>query len=259
MNTAGWMLTENGRQPWIVQGLMKTVERELAVGQLDRHLDQPDRVRADLHRARRRRPGPDAALLAPRACEPTRRQPSRCGAAARPRADLLDAMHLHTLWFVIIAVFWVGFFVLEGFDFGVGDAAHGRRPRPRPSARVAINTIGPLWDGNEVWLIVAGAGDVRGVPRLVRDDVLGPVPGAAARARRADGARRRVRVPRQARRAALARALDAGPDGRQRADPAAARRRASATCSPACRSTRSHEFTGQLLRPADPLRPVDRA
>ncbi len=35
MNTAGWMLTENGRQPWIVQGLMKTVERELAVGHLD--------------------------------------------------------------------------------------------------------------------------------------------------------------------------------------------------------------------------------
>ena len=64
MNTAGWMLTENGRQPWIVQGLMKTDQRQLALGHLDRHLDQPDRVRADLHRARRRRSGPDAALRA---------------------------------------------------------------------------------------------------------------------------------------------------------------------------------------------------
>ena len=54
MNTAGWMLTENGRQPWIVQGLMKTDQRDLAVGQRDRDLDQPDRVRADLHRARAR-------------------------------------------------------------------------------------------------------------------------------------------------------------------------------------------------------------
>ncbi len=43
MNTAGWLLTESGRQPWIVQGLMKTVERELAGGDLNRHLDQPDR------------------------------------------------------------------------------------------------------------------------------------------------------------------------------------------------------------------------
>ena len=56
MNTAGWLLTESGRQPWIVQGLQKTVGGELAVGQRHRNLDQPDRVRARLHRARRRRP-----------------------------------------------------------------------------------------------------------------------------------------------------------------------------------------------------------
>ena len=39
-------------------------------------------------------------------------------------------MQLHTIWFVIITIFWVGFFVLEGFDFGVGDAARDRRARP---------------------------------------------------------------------------------------------------------------------------------
>jgi cytochrome d ubiquinol oxidase subunit II len=66
-------------------------------------------------------------------------------------------MQLHTLWFVIVAVVWVGFFVLEGFDFGVG-ALHTIIGRTETGRRVALNTIGPFWDGNEVWLIVAGAG-----------------------------------------------------------------------------------------------------
>ena len=65
-------------------------------------------------------------------------------------------MQLHTVWFVIIVVFWVGFFVLEGFDFGVG-ALHMAIARDETGRRVAINTIGPWWDGNEVWLVVAGA------------------------------------------------------------------------------------------------------
>jgi cytochrome d ubiquinol oxidase subunit II len=65
-------------------------------------------------------------------------------------------MQLHTIWFIIIAIFWVGFFVLEGFDFGVG-ALHRFIGKSETERRVAINTIGPWWDGNEVWLIVAGA------------------------------------------------------------------------------------------------------
>ena len=65
-------------------------------------------------------------------------------------------MQLHTIWFIIIAIFWVGFFVLEGFDFGVG-ALHAFIGRNDTERRIAINTIGPWWDGNEVWLIVAGA------------------------------------------------------------------------------------------------------
>lgn len=64
-------------------------------------------------------------------------------------------MDLNTLWFVLIAVLFVGFFVLEGFDYGVGmllpflgeDDAERRR---------IINTIGPFWDGNEVWILTAG-------------------------------------------------------------------------------------------------------
>ena len=65
-------------------------------------------------------------------------------------------MSLPILWFAIVAVFWTGFFVLEGFDFGVG-ALHRVVGRTDVERRVAINAIGPTWDGNEVWLIVAGA------------------------------------------------------------------------------------------------------
>jgi cytochrome d ubiquinol oxidase subunit II len=66
-------------------------------------------------------------------------------------------MQLHTIWFVIIAIFWIGFFVLEGFDFGVG-VLHTIVGKTDTERRVALSTIGPWWDGNEVWLIVAGAG-----------------------------------------------------------------------------------------------------
>ncbi|WP_079910974.1 cytochrome d ubiquinol oxidase subunit II [Paenibacillus sp. 32352] len=62
---------------------------------------------------------------------------------------------LETLWFILITVLFVGFFFLEGFDFGVGMLTPflGRTDTER---RVIINTIGPVWDGNEVWLITAG-------------------------------------------------------------------------------------------------------
>ena len=59
-------------------------------------------------------------------------------------------------WFIVIAILWTGFFILEGFDFGVG-MLHSVVGRNDAERRAAINTIGPLWDGNEVWLIVAGA------------------------------------------------------------------------------------------------------
>src|SRR3954468_16288196 len=65
-------------------------------------------------------------------------------------------MSLETFWFTIVAFFWTGFFVLEGFDFGVGvlHTCVGRDAREREQA---LSAIGPFWDGNEVWLIVAGA------------------------------------------------------------------------------------------------------
>jgi cytochrome d ubiquinol oxidase subunit II len=71
--------------------------------------------------------------------------------------------HLQTLWFGLIAVLWIGYFILEGFDFGVGTLLPflGRDDRDR---RVIINTIGPVWDGNEVWLIVAGGATFAAFP-----------------------------------------------------------------------------------------------
>jgi len=65
-------------------------------------------------------------------------------------------MRLVPFWFIVITVLWTGFFILEGFDFGVG-MLHDLVGRDEPERRAAINTIGPLWDGNEVWLICAGA------------------------------------------------------------------------------------------------------
>jgi cytochrome d ubiquinol oxidase subunit II len=65
-------------------------------------------------------------------------------------------MSLIPFWYIVIAILWTGFFVLEGFDFGVG-MLHSLVGRDEAGRRAAINTIGPLWDGNEVWLIVAAA------------------------------------------------------------------------------------------------------
>ena len=66
-------------------------------------------------------------------------------------------MGLQVVWFIIIAFFWTGFFILEGFDLGVG-SLHMVVGKTDIERRVAINSIGPFWDGNEVWLIVAAAG-----------------------------------------------------------------------------------------------------
>jgi cytochrome d ubiquinol oxidase subunit II len=70
---------------------------------------------------------------------------------------------LNILWFVLIAVLWIGYFVLEGFDFGVGALLRivGRDEKGR---RVLINTIGPVWDGNEVWLLTAGGATFAAFP-----------------------------------------------------------------------------------------------
>lgn len=78
-------------------------------------------------------------------------------------------MSLNTLWFIFIAVLYIGFFVLEGFDFGVGILLPflSRDSDPQKvdaKRRLMLNTIGPHWDGNEVWLLTAGGATFAAFP-----------------------------------------------------------------------------------------------
>ncbi|MGW6129692.1 cytochrome d ubiquinol oxidase subunit II [Cellulomonas sp. NPDC055163] len=73
-------------------------------------------------------------------------------------------MELTTVWFLLIAVLWTGYLVLEGFDFGVGMLLPVLGRRSNTDRRVMINTIGPVWDGNEVWLLTAGGATFAAFP-----------------------------------------------------------------------------------------------
>ncbi|HVX21665.1 MAG TPA: cytochrome d ubiquinol oxidase subunit II [Acidimicrobiales bacterium] len=70
---------------------------------------------------------------------------------------------LNTAWFALIGLLWAGYFVLEGFDFGVG-VLTPLVARDDVERRLCINAIGPVWDGNEVWLIVAGGATFAAFP-----------------------------------------------------------------------------------------------
>jgi len=72
-------------------------------------------------------------------------------------------MTLQNLWFALIAVLWCGYFLLEGFDFGVGVLMF-RIGRTEAERGVLLRTIGPVWDGNEVWLVVAGGATFAAFP-----------------------------------------------------------------------------------------------
>ena len=85
-------------------------------------------------------------------------------------------MELTTVWFILIAVLWIGYFVLEGFDFGVGilfpvlgrdDPDLGSNDLAETGEirrRVMLSTVGPVWDGNEVWLLTAGGATFAAFP-----------------------------------------------------------------------------------------------
>jgi cytochrome d ubiquinol oxidase subunit II len=72
-------------------------------------------------------------------------------------------MRLPEIWFLLIALLWTGYFFLEGFDFGIGVLTR-LLARDRAERRVLINTIGPVWDGNEVWLLSAAGGTFAAFP-----------------------------------------------------------------------------------------------
>ena len=72
-------------------------------------------------------------------------------------------MDLNTVWFVLITVLFTGFFILEGFDYGVGMMMFGR---PKNERGQFIRAIGPVWDGNEVWMITAGGAMFAAFPHV---------------------------------------------------------------------------------------------
>ena len=72
-------------------------------------------------------------------------------------------MNLPELWFILIAFLWAGYFLLEGFDFGVGMLLPFL-PRNEGDRKVMFESIGPVWDGNEVWLVVAGGATFAAFP-----------------------------------------------------------------------------------------------
>jgi cytochrome d ubiquinol oxidase subunit II len=72
-------------------------------------------------------------------------------------------MALTDVWFVLIAVLWAGYLVLDGFDLGVGMLLPVLA-RSDAERRLLVNTIGPVWDGNEVWLLVAGGATFAAFP-----------------------------------------------------------------------------------------------
>jgi cytochrome d ubiquinol oxidase subunit II len=74
-------------------------------------------------------------------------------------------MDLNTLWFIIVTILFIGFFFLEGFDYGVGILLPflGTKDKER---RAIINSIGPVWDGNEVWMITAGGALFASFPQV---------------------------------------------------------------------------------------------
>src|SRR6188768_635793 len=72
-------------------------------------------------------------------------------------------MELAVVWFILLAVLWTGYLVLEGFDFGVA-MLMPFAGRTNTERRVALNTIGPVWDGNEVWLLTAGGATFAAFP-----------------------------------------------------------------------------------------------
>ena len=172
MNTAGWLLTESGRQPWIVQGIMLTKNglspsvstAELWISVIAFVLLYGTLGTVDLLLMLRY----SRKELPPVPADGGRRTRSRDGVLRPPMAFV-------PFWFILITILWTGFFVLEGFDMGVG-MLHGVIGKDEAGAdgsrydRPAVGRERGLADRR-------GRRHVRRVPRLVRHLVLGLLPG----------------------------------------------------------------------------------
>src|SRR5262245_29166653 len=78
---------------------------------------------------------------------------AKCFEARAPREN--EPMSLNVIWFILFVVIITGYLILDGFDMGVG-ILHLFVARSDEERRLTLNSIGPIWDGNEVWLVLGG-------------------------------------------------------------------------------------------------------
>ena len=164
-NTAGWMTAEIGRQPWLIYGLMRTSEGYsntvsagnglfTLIGFMGLYTLARPAVHGLIYREISHGPNRKATVVKPR-----RRLTlvAAHGLATRElRLELEGAWHMMGLiWFWLVAVMIVGYVVLDGFDLGVG-VLHLFLVRTEAERRQRWPRIGPVWDGNEVWLLAGG-------------------------------------------------------------------------------------------------------
>jgi len=168
-NTAGWMTAELGRQPWLIYGLMRTahgVSPKVGVGNAWFTLIGFMGLYTVLGILwlflvyREIEDGPDSE-------EVMHSEP----AIARPPAE---ERNMGTLWFCLIAMMIIVYVLLDGFDLGAG-AIHLMVAKTDEERRQVLASIGPVWDGNEVWLVAAGGtlffGFLRSTPVALADSI----------------------------------------------------------------------------------------
>ena len=247
-NSFAWIFTEMGRQPWIVYGQQLTSNGvspsvgtwEVAVTLVGFTLLYGGLAVVEVGLlAKRIRAGLPAVGAAGE-----RRPPD-------PVRDTEETAVLHDVWFLLIAVLWIGYFVLEGFDFGLGILLPflGRTDGER---RALINAIGPVWDGNEVWVLVAGGATFAAFPHWYATLFSGFYLALFLILVGAHHPRRRLRVPQQARQSDLARTLGLGDLPRVRRCRRCCGASPSPTSSPACPIDQNFEYTGNLLTLLNP-------
>ncbi len=146
-NQLGWASAEIGRQPWIVQGLMRTAD---AVS--DTISAGPGAVLADpVHRSST---WPCSWCSSCCWTMKVRKGPLAADLGDDGGGGVMAGDWLNVVWYLLVGVLFTGYAILDGFDLGVG-ALHllAKKDQDR---RVFLNAIGPFWDGNQVWLVTGG-------------------------------------------------------------------------------------------------------
>ena len=157
----------------------------------------------------------------------------------------IDYEILRLVWWLFLGVLLIGFAIMDGFDLGVAMLLP-YVARTDIERRVTINAIGPVWEGNQVWLILGGGADVRGMAAGLRHVVLGLLRRHVSGPRHAHPAPGRLRISQQGCRYALADVLGLRP----------VRRRAGAERGVRCgvRQLVAGRSVPHRFRPARPLR-----